>query len=284
MPDFPVDGPINATIRIAAGKLRVTAEARESVTVDVRPGERGDAARQAAEDTIVEMTADGLLIETPQARGFIVRRTPSVDITVRMPQGSHIMVRSASADIVCGGRYGSADIKSASGDLEIDDVAGDFHRNSASGDTQFGRVGGEMSSNSASGDLRGGSVGGEFSGKSASGDITVGAVGGPAHVTTASGDIQIGNLARGQTNIHSASGDVSLGVAVGTAVWMDVHTLSGSTRSDLDVSDSSPTGGAASLELSVRTASGGVTIRRATTAPAAPGDAAPAAGSDGLTD
>src|SRR5262249_10995921 len=123
MPEFPVDGPIAATARIAAGSIRFVAETRNTVEVDVRPGSSSDAARQAAAETIVEMTADGLIIETPQARGFLIRKAPSIDITVRLPSDSRIMVRSASADIVCDGRLGSANINSASGDLRIDHVA-----------------------------------------------------------------------------------------------------------------------------------------------------------------
>jgi hypothetical protein len=268
MPEFPVDGPIAATARIAAGSIRFVAETRNTVEVDVRPGSSSDAARQAAAETIVEMTADGLIIETPQARGFLIRKAPSIDITVRLPSDSRIMVRSASADILCDGRLASANINSASGDLRIDHVTGDLDRHAASGDVQFGRIDGTFTSNSASGDVRGGTVGGDFTSKSASGDVTIDAVGGSVRSNSASGDLHIGNLARGTTNIHSASGDVEVGVAEGTSVWMDVSTLSGSTRSDLSVSDSSPGGGSATLELSIRTVSGDVTIRRATAAPA----------------
>jgi hypothetical protein len=270
MPEFPVNGPISATIRTAAGSVRIIAEERDSATVDVRPGNSSEAARQSAADTFVEMNGDTLVVETPQARGFLVRRTPSLDVAVRIPLDSRLMVRTASADVFCEGRVATADVNTASGDLQIDQVAGDLTRNAASGDTQFGVVGGSMSCNSASGDVRGRSVGGDLTSKSASGDTLVDAVGGSVRATTASGDIEVGNLARGSTSIHSASGDVQLGVAPGTAVWMDVSTISGDTRSDLNVSDSSPTGSSATLELNVRTVSGDVTIRRSTTAPAEP--------------
>ncbi|HKE65154.1 MAG TPA: DUF4097 family beta strand repeat-containing protein [Micromonosporaceae bacterium] len=268
MPEFPVTGPIAATIRISAGSLRIVAESRDTVDVDVRPGSAGDAARQAAAETIVEMTADGLLVETPQARGFLIRKSPALNITVRLPSDSRIMARSASADVSCEGRLAGADINTASGDLRIEHVTGDLARHSASGDTQFSRVDGTMNSNSASGDLRGGTVGGDFTTKTASGDVTVDAVGGSVRAASASGDFHFGNVARGTTTIHSASGDVFLGIAEGTAVWMDVSTLSGDTVSDLNVTDSSPGGATATLELSVRTVSGDVTIRRATSAPA----------------
>jgi DUF4097 and DUF4098 domain-containing protein YvlB len=270
MPEFPVSGPISATVRISAGSLRFVAEQRDSVVVDVRPGNSSDAARQAAAETIVEMTADGLIIETPQARGFIVRRSPSVDVTVRLPTDSRIMARTASADVTADGRLGSADVNTASGDLRIEHVAGDLRRHSASGDTHFRRVDGTVNADGASGDVRGGVVVGDFTSKSASGDVIIEAVGGSVRATSASGDFQLGNVARGQLNIHSASGDVVIGVAEGAGVWMDVSTISGDTRSELNVSDSAPTGSGATLELSIRTVSGDVVIRRATSAPAQP--------------
>jgi DUF4097 and DUF4098 domain-containing protein YvlB len=270
MPEFPVTGAISATIRLSSGSLRLVAEQRDSVVVDVRPGNSGEAARQAAAETIVEMAADGLIIETPQARGFIVRRSPSVDITVRLPSDSRVMVRTASADVTVDGRLASADINTASGDLRIEHVTGDLRRHSASGDTHFRRVDGTMNADGASGDVRGGVVGGDFISKSASGDVIIEAVGGSVRSSSASGDFQFGNVARGQTNVHSASGDVTIGVAEGTAVWMDVSTISGDTRSELNVSDSSPSGSSATLELSIRTVSGDVLIRRATSSPAQP--------------
>ena len=278
MPEFPVSGPISATVRISSGSLRFVAEQRDSVVVDVRPGNSSDAARQAAAETIVEMTADGLIIETPQARGFIVRRSPSVNVTVRLPTDSRIMARTASADVTVDGRLASADVNTASGDLRIEHVTGDLRRHSASGDLHFRRVDGALNADGASGDVRGGIVGGDLTTKSASGDVIVESIGGSVRASSASGDFQLGNVARGQTNIHTASGDVLIGVAEGTAVWMDVSTISGDTRSELSVSDSSPTGSSATLELSIRTVSGDVIIRRATSSPARPNTAS-AAGS-----
>jgi Putative adhesin len=270
MPEFPVTGPISATVRISSGSLRFVAEQRDSVVVDVRPGNSGEAARQAAAETIVEMTTDGLIIETPQARGFIVRRSPSVDVTVRLPSDSRIVARTASADVTVDGRLAGADINTASGDLRIEHIRGDLQRHSASGDTHFRRVDGTLNASGASGDVRGGVVGGDFTAKSASGDVTIEAIGGSVQATSASGDFQLGNVARGQTSIHTVSGDVVIGVAEGVGVWMDVSTISGDTRSELDVSDSSPTGSSATLELSIRTVSGDVIIRRATNSPAQP--------------
>ncbi len=270
MPDFPASGPIHATVRIAAGALRIAAETRDTVTVEVRPGSNGEASRQAAEDTHVDMAGDQLTVETPQARGFMIRRSAPVNITLRVPLGSRLLLRSASADITCDGSYGDSYINLASGDVEIEQIAGNLQCGTASGDVRFARVDGNLTVTTASGDIRGHSVGGEMSAKTASGDVIVEAVAASVRAGTASGDITIGNMATGTARIHTASGDVKLGVAEGTPIWLDLNTLSGDTRTDLPVSSETPDGTAATLNLYIRTVSGDITVRRSVTAPATP--------------
>lgn len=282
MSEFPAAGPIHATVRISSGALRITAEQRDTVSVDVQPGTSGEAARTAAAGTLVEMVGDHLTIETPQARGFMIRRHPPVAITVRVPLDSRLMLRSASADLTCEGRFGDSDINSASGDLQIEHVAGHLQRHAASGDMRFVRVDGDLTTNAASGDIRGRTVGGDLSAKTASGDIAVEAVAGAARVGTASGDVTIGNVAAGTTRVHTASGDVHVGVAEGTPVWLDLNTASGDTRTDLPVTGEPPAGTTAVLNLYVRTASGDITVRRAVNPAAEPSPFAttPAASGD----
>lgn len=270
MPEFPASGPILATVRIAAGSLRITAEPRDTVAVDVQPSASGEASRQAAAETYVDMAGDQLTVETPQARGFILRRHGPVNITIRVPLDSRLMLRSASADVTCDGRYGDSDINLASGDLMIEQVAGHLQCGTASGDVRFARVDSSLTATAASGDIRGHSVGGDLSAKTASGDVNIEAVAGSVGVSTASGDVSIGNVAAGSVRMHTASGDVVLGVAEGTPVWLDLNTLSGDTRTDLPVSSEPPAGAAATLNLYIRTVSGDITVRRAATAPATP--------------
>jgi DUF4097 and DUF4098 domain-containing protein YvlB len=262
MPQFPCSGPIKATLRVSSGDLRVVAESRTTVEVDVQPGSSGEAARTAAANTRVEMNGAELLIEVPQARGFVIRRTPPLNITVRLPLDSGLIVRSASADIACSGRFGTSSVKSASGDLRVDHIAGDFERHAASGDTFVDGIDGDANVVHASGDLRIGAIGGDASARSASGDVSIDSVGGSATLSTASGDIAVRHLSTGTAKIHAASGDVTVGVAEGTAVWLDLNSASGDTRSDLSVSPNAPAGTDLNLQLRVRTASGDITVRR----------------------
>jgi DUF4097 and DUF4098 domain-containing protein YvlB len=281
MYEFPSTGPIVANLHIAAGTLHVIAEDRASVEVTVEPARSNEAGRAAAEGTRVEMNGNTLTVETPNSKGFgFVRRSSDLNISIRVPADSELAAESASADMFFEGRYTAATVKSASGDLRLEHVSGDLERHSASGDSEIGRVGGNASITKASGDLRMDAVGGDLAIKSASGDITVGSVGASARVSTASGDIRIDSLTRGEARLNAASGDINVGVAEGTAVWLDLNSASGDSRSELPVSDASPTGVAPTLTLHVRTASGDINVRRA-----APTNAsAPAIYSDALQD
>jgi DUF4097 and DUF4098 domain-containing protein YvlB len=270
MREYACDGPINAIVRMSAGMVDVIAEDRSSVTVDVAPGAGGEASRVAAEQTRVELDGDLLMIETPQTHGFVVRRSGAVNIRVHVPTGSRLQFSSSSGDLRVAGRLGDVEVSTSSGDARLDHVSGDLRRSSASGDTQFNRVDGDLSANGASGDVRGGVVAGGLSTKSASGDVTIGAVAGSVKAQSASGDIEIGNLSAGVARFNSVSGDVSVGVAEGVAVWLDLSSVSGDTRSELPVSESAPAGRAAALNLYVRTVSGDVRVGRATHAAVRP--------------
>jgi hypothetical protein len=62
-------------------------------------------------------------------------------------------------------------------------------------------------------------------------------------------------------------------VASGTGVWLDLNTVSGSTRSNLDMNQGAPPAGGHALTLRVATVSGDITINRVAVAartPAAP--------------
>ena len=62
--------------------------------------------------------------------------------------------------------------------------------------------------------------------------------------------------------MRSVSGDVEIGVARGTRVYLDVSSTSGETVSELDMSGVSEAGGT-DMELQVDTVSGDIRITRA---------------------
>jgi DUF4097 and DUF4098 domain-containing protein YvlB len=154
-------------------------------------------------------------------------------------------------------------VDSASGDVELGTTE-DAAVRSASGDVQIASVDGDATVSTASGDVRLGSVAGTSSVKSASGDVTLGQAGSDVSVSTASGDVELRAVARGRVELRSASGDVEIGIAKGSNVWVDARSMSGDTSSELELGDSEPPGDEGPLvEVRAVSMSGDVKILRA---------------------
>jgi hypothetical protein len=185
-----------------------------------------------------------------------------INVVVRVPHDTTVEASSGSADLSVRGRVESITYRTGSGDLSFQDVVRDVTAKLASGDVQGESVGGDLTMHGASGDVRVSHVGGALTGRSASGDIRADAVDANVQVSTVSGDVALGSLVSGEASIHAVSGDVEVGVAAGTRVFLDLTATSGDASSDLpmqgdqgqDVPD---------LTLRVATMSGDIQVRRA---------------------
>jgi DUF4097 and DUF4098 domain-containing protein YvlB len=285
MRSFTTTGPVALTVRFAAGRLSVRtagdADDRTTATVDVRPANPDSAADvEHAAATVVEQHGDAIEVIAPTSKGWF-GRNPRLDIRAVIPSASDVDADVKSADVHLTGRLGRVAVASASGDITIDE-SGELQVRTASGDVSCRAVDDEASVNTASGDVRLEVVGGSAELSTASGDINVSRVGGDARVRsasgdvglkdahgsvsarTASGDIRVGSVRRGTVEIDSASGDVEIGVAAGTAAWLDVQALSGSVSSSLEPTDT-PTDEADTVSIHAHTLSGDVHVRRAPT-------------------
>lgn len=263
MYEFPTPGPIQLSVRLAGGAATISAEERDTAVVTVEPYDSSDASHQQAENTRVSFQGDRLVVHAPET-GFLWRRG-NVRVTAQVPIDSAFECIVASADTVLAGRWREGNVTTASGDLEVGVVTGSLKVVTASGDVQVEAVGRDLQLRSASGDVEVGTVAGDASLTSASGDLTVHDTGGSASARTASGDIEVLRARQGEVRAQTASGDVQVSVLPGTGVYLDVHTLSGSTHSDLNVG-AAPTGEVAStstLSVRVHTASGDVAVVRA---------------------
>jgi DUF4097 and DUF4098 domain-containing protein YvlB len=268
MHEFPCPKPTTVRTRTGGGLLTVIAEPRDTATVKVTPFDASDTAQQAAADTRVEMTDDHLLVEAPGAgAGWIFRRGGKVHVEIHVPLDCRLEIRTNSADVRCAGRYSSGSINGASAEVGLELVTGDLSANSASGAIWVDRVGGALSSHIASGDLSAGSIGGDLVARTASGNVDIGAVAGSARVATASGNVDLGVTSAGAVKVTTASGNVTLGVERGTPVWLDLQSAGGRTTTDLDVIPHAPKGLHPDLRVTVRTASGDITVFRALAAP-----------------
>ncbi len=260
---FSTPQPLTLRVRNPAGEVEITAAETTDTTVEVIP--RGGSGKDSTERTRVELSADGtrLDVEAPERRFGSASRLAMI---IRLPVGSLANVRTASADVTCRGSLGRLEAATASGDIAADRIDGDVTVTTASGETTLGTVTGSVECKSASGDVRADTVHGGCRTNSASGDVHVGACGGDVLARTASGDVQLRQAERGSIDITTMSGDVKIGVRRGTVVWLDLSTLSGRTRSDLEHQDSAPPEDGDVLSISVRTMSGDITLTPSTAA------------------
>jgi hypothetical protein len=65
--------------------------------------------------------------------------------------------------------------------------------------------------------------------------------------------------------VHSASGDIEVGIAKGSRLWVDAQSLSGETSSELELGTGEPVEGDEGplVELRAQTMSGDISVRRA---------------------
>jgi hypothetical protein len=281
MPSFPTPGPVDLRVRIGEGEVTVMAAERTDTEVEVRPANpasRGDV--ELAEATRIEHLGNDVVVEAPMQRhSWLLGRSAAIVVRVGLPEGSAARIDVASADVRCRGRLGAVETKSASGDVEIDHAAtlsvqtasgdilvreadGDARLGTASGDISLFDVSGSAQLSTASGDVYVGHAVGDLGVKAASGDTAIDAADASVTVKSASGDAELRRVRTGTVTLETASGDVGVGIAEGTAAWLDVQSLTGEVRSSLDNADG-PVEGGETVRVRARTISGDVSITRA---------------------
>jgi hypothetical protein len=282
MHTFTTPGPAALTVRFAAGRLTVRTDDNAdqgTATVDVRPANPDSSADvDHAAATVVEQRGDTIEVIAPAVKGWF-GRNPRLDVTAVVPAGTRVDADVKSADVELHGQLARVAVSSASGDLAIEhaaelsvrtasgDVAcrtvgADASVTTASGDVRLDAVGGFAELSSASGDVDVTRIDGDARVRTASGDVVLREVGGSVSTRTASGDVRVGSVRRGVVEIDSASGDIEVGIAAGTAAWLDAQTLSGSVSSSLDAADA-PGDAADTVSVHAHSLSGDVHIRRA---------------------
>jgi DUF4097 and DUF4098 domain-containing protein YvlB len=262
---FETPGPPTLDLSLRAGSIEI--ETVDGATTEVTLSATGesDDARRLVEDARIELRGDIVVVSVPKGGGILgFLRDLDLQLSVRAPHGAHVRTETASADVRGRGRFGSLGARTASGDVELEVVAGDAGAKTASGDVRVDAIGGEADVGTASGDVEIGRVDGEAVVKTASGDVRIREARSGVRVATASGDQRIGAVSAGSVSLQSASGDIAVGIARGSTVWVDARSMSGATTSDLELGDEEPVGDDAPLvELQATTMSGDVSVVRA---------------------
>lgn len=275
---FDTPQPIRLRVTFGAGEIAVATADTAQTTVELTPLSADDAAPDLIARTTVDHRDNEVVINSPrQSSGLFGRHRPALRLAVTVPTGSALQIRTHSADVEAVGDFGQTLIETGSGDVRLDNVAAEARIRTGSGDISIERVDESLRTESGSGDLSVHEVLGDVNSSTASGDIDIDLLAGDAklntasgdvvvHVAqssvsanTASGDIQLLRVQCGRVQANTASGDVHVGVATGTAAWLDVTTLSGNVGSDLD-GTGEPSEHEETVQLQVNTVSGDITL------------------------
>ncbi|MCU1538042.1 MAG: hypothetical protein JWP82_2393 [Humibacillus sp.] len=278
---FETPGPVQLVVDVPQGDItvRTTAAVDGGAATTVRLVPRGKAGRDLAERFAVESRGNAVVVMAPKERGFSFGRRDAVDVEVDVPEGSSLDLRTGSGDIVGTGRYettkaatgsgdvtledvGTADLKSGSGDLRARSVHGTLKAKTGSGDVVLEATHGEADIVSGSGDITLRRAEAEVRAKSGSGDVTIGASVADLDVLTGTGDLTFGAVHGGQVQARTGTGDVTIGVVSGVAALLDLNTVTGDVRIDLEETEG-PGDAEGRARLSVQSGSGDIKVRRA---------------------
>ena len=259
---FETPGPVLLRLAIPEGELRIETGDAPRVEVEAEALRGG---QDVVDALRIEATERGgrheVVVEAPAAR-FGVGRRRAVVGAPHLP-GGHVrrdvarrrptwLRAGGSATSRCAPRPATSRCRTSPRSVSRPRAA----------TCSCARSPGDVSVKTTSGDVLARSIGGDLVVAVVSGDVKVSTVGGDCRVNTVSGDIEIGELGGGAT-INGVSSDVELGVAAGRRLWLDVRSATGDVRSDLDVGDTPGPDDARVSEITVRTVSGDVRLRRA---------------------
>lgn len=251
-------------LRTPSGHVSIeTAETAET-TVELEPLRNDDVTRYAIERATVERRGNEIVVEVAKQQGWgFLGRSPEVGIRVRCPYGAALDCATASADVEAAGRLGETSIKTASGDVELPHVDGGLGVHSASGDVRVETIDGEAQLKTVSGDVRIGVARSALSVNLVSGDLEVDEAHTDLSANTVSGDQQVRSIRAGEIALHSVSGDIQVGVAPGTRIFIDASSTSGDVHSALDVTNAPSSSGLGNeAKLRLKSISGDISIAR----------------------
>ncbi|SNQ51738.1 conserved hypothetical protein [Frankia canadensis] len=281
MPVFDTPAPIQATLELIVANARIIATDRADTVVDVRPTDPDDDSDvKAAKQTRVEYSDGVLLVRAPRAGALnFSTKKRSVDVTVELPAGSRLDCEASVADVTGSGvlgdcrvktsmgtirleRCGSARLRSGAGPITVDDVVGDADVHTGTGEVRIGPVGGDVTVRNSNGATRIGAVSGEVRVRNANGRIDIERAVAGADVRTANGGIRVDGVVRGAVALRTANGDVEVGIATGTAAWLDANTGYGHVHNALDSVSDEPGEADHKVELRVQTSFGDIRLHR----------------------
>jgi DUF4097 and DUF4098 domain-containing protein YvlB len=280
MPKFDTPEPISVLLDVYAGYVQIVASDRTDTTVEVRPSDPSDSSDvEAARKTRVDYADGTLTIRGPKRTFDFSRKSRLIELVVELPSKSTVDADVTAGSVRTTGVLGSTEIDMSAGNVHVDRtgqlkvdtgagevrvgaVVGNAEVKTGSGHLRIGSVDGSLVTRNSNGHTEIGTVEGELRARAANGDITVDRVGAQVDAKTAMGTVIVGEVVRDTVTLSTAMGGVEVGIAQGTAAWVDAKTSFGRVTNSLDGSDG-PGNAAETVKVTAHTAFGDITIRRA---------------------
>ena len=278
MPTYTTPGPINVRIDLPLGDTRIIASDRDTTVVDVL-GEDG-AIR-------CELSGNQLTVSTTADRGgplgwglgmLGLGPGSGATVTVEVPTGSDLHATTRHGSLSTEGRLGTCQVRTEYGDVHLDEV-GVVEIRSRHAEISVEHATADLEITTSSGDVRVGVVEGSASITDNDSDITLTEARGPLQLRGSHGDMAIDRLCadllarnaygsvrvtevvEGSCDIATTYGEVEIGIAEGTAAWLDVRSDTGTVRNRLD-QQPGPDDFDHTAEVRARTRDGDVLIHR----------------------
>jgi hypothetical protein len=281
---FSTPGPVRLDLELPAGAIEIETAETDETHVQLEALSSNEQVQEMVASARIELSQRGdtyvvtVAVRTRHgvwisfSRGPDIRLgTPEMRLRISCPKGASLDVNTKSADIQARGDYGIVDFKTASGDLYVDRTA-DAYAKTASGDVHLDTVDGSLDVKTVSGDVMVSSVALDANVQAVSGDVHIRSNNGSISTNTVSGDQQYDAVVQGRVELRAVSGDITVGIRRGSRVFIDANTVSGSTSSEFELSDSPPASpmpdappaaDAPLVEVFAKTVSGDVRMERA---------------------
>lgn len=202
----------------------------------------------------------------------------SVEVSIELPSGSQVSTDMQMGDARCAGRLGECGLKTSTGNLWLERtgplrlntsaghvtaeaITGNAEISTGSGKVQIGKVEGAAVVKNSNGDTTIDAITGDVRVRAANGGIRVERAGAGVDAKTSNGSIRLGEVAHGSIELQTAMGDLKIGIAEGTAAWLQVNTKVGHVDNQLE-NATQPQEADKTVEVRGRTSYGDITIHR----------------------
>lgn len=199
----------------ADGSVTVTGTRTDSITVERR-------ARTGLQETSysVSESADQVTVEHTCPRWWS-NGVCQADLTVELPQGTTVVVRSMDGTVRAEGIVGDLDLRTWDGDVSVLGAGGAVEARSASGHVEVDGAGGAVAATTGDGRVTVRGAGGAVTAKSSSGRVLVDDAQGAVTAVTGDGDVEVRGVS-GSAVAKSSSGEVRVAGVTG-----DVEAITG---------------------------------------------------------